>query len=176
MFLSLLEMAELQGCSEDTVGIESGTVVCETLADQTLADCIESGEPDIQTLKNEIKSLVRNNQRLIRKTTKVVKLLHQITNKAEPPFENSRECNICFEEYSHERLDSEILFFRQKIFPVNLSNFDETEIFRKRMAFVPCGHSPSCLECFKNCVWNLGKACPICRREIRQAVALKGIY
>ena len=63
MFLSLLEMAELQGCSEDTVGIESGTVVCETLADQTLADCIESGEPDIQTLKNEIKSLVVSNQK-----------------------------------------------------------------------------------------------------------------
>ena len=114
MFLSLLEMAELQGCSEDTVGIESGTVVCETLADQTLADCIESGEPDIQTLKNEIKSLVRNNQRLIRKTTKVVKLLHQYTNKAEPPIENSRECNICFEEYSHERL--EILFSDKKLF------------------------------------------------------------
>ena len=88
MFLSLLEMAELQGCSEDTVGIASG---------------IESGEPDIQTLKNELKALVKNNRRLIRQTTKVAKLLHQITNKAEPPVGNARECNICFEEYSQER-------------------------------------------------------------------------
>lgn len=81
-------MAELQGCSDDTGGIESG---------------IEAGEPDIQTLKNELKALIKNNRRLIRQTTKVAKLLHQITNKSEPPVENARECNICFEEYSHER-------------------------------------------------------------------------
>ena len=63
MFLSLLEMAELQGCSR-------------------CSENIESGEPDIHTLKEEIKSLVKYNRKLSMKTLHVTDLFKKITNKA----------------------------------------------------------------------------------------------
>ena len=59
-------MAELQGCSE-AIPVES---------------TVESREPDIRTLKNELKALVKYNRHLLRQTTQVVKILNQITKKA----------------------------------------------------------------------------------------------
>ena len=47
-------------------------------------------------------------------------------------------------------------------------------MLRKRMAFVPCGHAPSCTECFR--VLNTNKTCPLCRTKIGEAVVLQGIY
>ena len=99
-------MAELQGCSEilpvEILPVE--TLPVEILpAESTVESTVESEEPDILTLQNELKALVKYNRRLIRKTTEIAKQLSQITSKAEPPFQNARECNICFEEYSQER-------------------------------------------------------------------------
>jgi len=95
-------MAELQSCSE-ILPVEILPV--ETLPVEILPaeSTVESEEPAILTLQNELKALVKYNRRLIRKTTEIAKQLSQITSKAEPPFQNARECNICFEEYSQER-------------------------------------------------------------------------
>ena len=144
MFLSLLEMAELQLTSHTTprqtdcecsdVEVSAVTSVADNLQD--CSEDVESGEPDIQTLKDEVKRLVRYNGKLYRKTERVAMRLSKITkkvrdlptsgwafqifrllpknfgcqrsvcgslNKLEPHAENTLECNICFEEFSHER-------------------------------------------------------------------------
>ena len=82
MFHSLLEMAELQGCSEGIPVESTAESTVESTVELTVESTVESGEPDIHTLKNELKALVKYNRHLLRQTTQVVKILNQITKKA----------------------------------------------------------------------------------------------
>ena len=85
IFLSLLEMAELQDC-------ETEVSIIGTSPD---SENIEPGEPDIQTLKNELKALVKYNRRLTRKTMEVSMLVNQITNKARD-LRTSQSASNCY--------------------------------------------------------------------------------
>ena len=121
-------------CEYSDAEVSAVTSVADNL--QGGSEDIEPGETDIQTLKDEVKRLVRYNGKLYRKTERVAMRLSKITKKVrdlptsgwafqifrllpknsscqrsvcgslkklEPHAENTLECNICFEEFSHER-------------------------------------------------------------------------
>ena len=178
IFISLLEMAELQDC-QNIENIEPGNIEPEN---------IEAGEPDIQseiqTLKNELKALVKYNKRLTRKTMEVTILLNQITNKARD-LRTSRSALVRHNNFQNFDVPRSVRGSLNKVGTPSAENpvpeiarecgicLQEYSLESKRVAFSPCGHS-SCQVCFRT--GQFRRVCPYCRSEIRGAVTLQGIY
>ena len=68
---------------------------------------------------------------------------------------------------------------KKTLFYDSASKIGPKRIFRKRVAFGPCGHAPSCIHCLKSDISfkrSFGNKCPICRMTITRALVLQGIY
>ena len=146
----------------------------------------------------ELKNLNTKSNQVCLLNAEILKLKSQLDGKKKSISDADRELNTCHKKI--QQLEQEIKgygeilndldgYSKQEI--VENSNQECAiccEIFsedRKKVAYGPCGHSMTCVECSEtmqrkttsNVVRGRKRSeCPICRAEIKSTIILQGIY
>ena len=164
---------------------------------KSLENELKSLKQKMENQRAELKNLNTKSNQVSLLNAEIAKLKSQLDEKKKSISDADRELNTCQKKI--QQLEQEIKGYGEILNDLDGSNQEIVEnsnqecaicceIFgedRKRVAYGPCGHSMTCVECSEtmqrkttaNDVRGRKRSeCPICRAEIKSTIILQGIY